>query len=51
MNTPCIGVRCSVVCPAWLVALPTAASSSGRHVIASIRAVGCAARQYQLRQL
>jgi hypothetical protein len=33
---------------AWFTALPTAASSSGRLVMASMRAPGCAARQYQL---
>ena len=48
---PCSGVRYSVVWLAWLAALPTAASSSGRLVMASSLPVGCAALQYQLHQL
>ena len=48
---PCSGLRYSVVWLAWLVALPTAASNSGRLVMASMRPVGCAALQYQLHQL
>jgi hypothetical protein len=48
---PCSGVRYSVVWLACLAAVPTAASSSGRLVMASMRAVGCAARLYQLHQL
>ncbi|WP_043702215.1 hypothetical protein [Tepidimonas taiwanensis] len=48
---PCSGVRYSLVWLAWLAVLPTAASSSGRLVMASNRPVGCAARQYRLHQL
>ena len=48
---PCSGVRYSVVCPPLWVALPTASSSSGRLVMASVLAFGLAARQYQLHQL
>ncbi len=48
---PCSGVRYSVVWLAWLTGLPTAASSSGRLVMASMRPLGCAARQYQVHQL
>jgi hypothetical protein len=51
LERACSGVRYSVVWPAWLAALPTAASSSGRLVMASSRPPGCAARQYQLHQL
>ena len=47
----CIGVRYSNVWPAWLTARPTAASSSGRLVSASLLACGLAARTYQLHQL
>jgi hypothetical protein len=47
----CCTRRYSVVWLAWLAALPTAASSSGRLVMASSRPPGCAARQYQLHQL
>ena len=48
---PCSGVRYSAVCAPLWVALPTAASSSGRLVMASVLAFGLAAQQYQLHQL
>jgi len=40
---PCNGVRCSVVWPELFFARPTAASSSGLLVMASMRAFGLAA--------
>jgi len=41
-------MRVKLVWPALCVARPTAASSSGLLVMASIRAVGLAVLQYQL---
>ena len=48
---PCSGLPYGVVCTLLWVALPTAASSSGRLVMTFMRAFGLAAKHYQFQQL